>query len=195
MARAWRHRVVVGVFLVALIAASGRMFSLEGETRRLGQAYGQAKEELTRLEEELLEARTRSEAAQGELASVRQEVAQLQSRLDEASAALALSRHASEALRQEHVSLGERLERIMAEKQELEAKFASIKELKLAIRAVRRTMRGQQLAVWRAQIAAQQVEDQQQLAEGNRGYVVRERQSTLGARARLHVRVLEPQSP
>ena len=48
---------------------------------------------------------------------------------------------------------------------------------------------------WRARAEAQRVEDQRRLAEGNRGYVVREGQPTVGGATTLHVRVLEPQTP
>ena len=44
-----KGRLIVGVLLVALIASSWRMFTLEGQNRRIDQAYDRAQQELNYL--------------------------------------------------------------------------------------------------------------------------------------------------
>ena len=79
-----------------------------------------------------------------------------------------------------------------AEKAALEAKLSSIKELKLAIRDVRRKLWNERWADYRALAQARREQDQEQLASGNRGFVVKQGRSTLGSSPRLQVHVLEP---
>ena len=54
-------------------------------------------------------------------------------------------------------------------------------------------MWNERLAGWRAHIEASKIADQEQLAVGNRGFIVRQGTPTLGSRNQLQVRVLEPQ--
>ena len=82
-----------------------------------------------------------------------------------------------------------------AEKQRLEAKLSSIKELKLAIHDLRYKMWNDRWAAWRAQVQNQRAEDEEALARGNRGYLLRDGVSTLAREnLRLRVHVLEPQA-
>ena len=87
----------------------------------------------------------------------------------------------------------QRLTAAEQEKQQLEAKLSSLKDLKLAIKDVKQKVWSERWAAWRARAQAQQVADEERLAAGNHGFVVREGASTLVAPSRLQVRVLEPE--
>ncbi len=197
-----RGRIIVGALLVALAVSSWRTFSLEGEKRRLEGSYERARAQLVRLldehgllEEELTGAVDEAGITGVEVQTLRREMARLQKRLDETMVGLTALQIEREALVQENMSLAEELEIVTSEKQQLEAKFSSIKELRLALRSVKRKMRDRRWAAWRARVAAQRTKDERLLAEGNRGFIVRDGQATLGVGTKLHVRVLEPQSP
>lgn len=208
MARQVRSRVhvIIAVLLVALVALSWRMFSLEGQTRHLDQAYERARQELDRLqaehgllEDELLGARGHASTVEAAVESLRQELTRLQQRLGETTEELTGLRRAHDALQRDNTSLVEQLARVTEERQQLQAKFSSIKELQLALLSLKRKMREERWAAWRARWAARrearQAEDAQGLAQGNRGYVVRDGQPTLDIGTRLQVRVHEPSSP
>ncbi len=197
-----RGRIIVGALLVALAVASWRTFSLEGEKHRLEGSYERARAQLVRLldehgllEEELTGAVDEAGIVGAEVQTLRREMARLQKRLDETMVDLTALQAEREALVQENITLAEELEIVTSEKQQLEAKFSSIKELRLALRSVKRKMRDRRWAAWRARVAAQKTKDERLLAEGNRGFIVRDGQATLGVGTKLHVRVLEPQSP
>lgn len=217
-----RGQIMVGVMLVAVLAASWRTVSLEGKRRHLGLAYEQAQQELSHLqrerallthelsqlhedrvdqheervvlERELSGVRQRAGTVVEQVRTLRQELSRLQQRVDITIGELASARHDQETLRDENASLATQLELVTAEKQQLEAKLSSIQELKHAYRQVKQKIRARRIAAWRTRKEAQKSQDQRWSTEGNRGYIVRDGVLTVGIGTKLHVRVLEPQA-
>ena len=192
--------IVLGLAIV-LIALGWRTVFVEREKRRITAAYEEAKQTLSQLEEErahltteLTQARGTIDDQTGNLTTLQQELQGVQSRLDQTVAELTSLQREHEQLRQQNTSLGAQLDSVTAEKQQLAAKLSSIKELKVAIHDIKRKMWNERLAAWRARVEALKQADQERLASGNRGFVVREGAPTLGTAVKLHVRVLEPES-
>jgi len=144
-------------------------------------------QERAQLSAELADARTTIDDQTGRLANLQQDLQGVQQRLDSTVAEVASLQQERTQLRQRNASLAER-------QQQLEAKLASIKELRLAIHDIKRKMRDERWAAWQQHIDAQRVEDQQRLLAGNRGYVVRSGVPTLGQGTQVRVHVLQPES-
>ena len=196
-----RGRLLVIGFLVVAVVSVLRMASVERQKSRLAEAYHKAQELVVQLEAErdalslqLGHAQETAQVQTTELQDAQQRLQALTEQLATSKTQLASLRQEHQALRQEHASLGSRLGAVMSEKQRLEIRFSSLKELKLAIREVKQKLSEQRWAAWRARGEQRRAADQQQLAAGNRGYLVREGLPTLGTGVRLHVHVLEPQS-
>ena len=192
-----RSRVVQFVLagLIILLAVSiWRMVSVDQERKRLSAAYTQAQQTLQQLEterahlnDELVGAHETIEKQTGDLANLQQELKDLGARLERTTTELTSLQREHEQLRQSNASLA-------TEKQQLEAKLSSIKELKLAIRGVKRKMGEERRAAWQVHIQEMKVADTQRLASGNRGYLLRNGTPTAGSHATVKVHVLEPQS-
>lgn len=197
-----RRNELVLIVLLALVGASvWRTVSVEQDKRRLGKAYEDAQQaiqelstERAHLNEELTSARATVEDQAGNLANFQQELAGVQARLDRTLGDIAALQQEHEALRQTNATLSVQMASLAAEKQELQAKLSNLRELKLAIREVKQKISAERWASWRARAEAQRRADEEQLASGNRGFVVRNGVSTLGEAPRLHVHVLEPQA-
>ncbi len=201
MATTRRGRLIVlGVAIIALFSAGYAVWTSR-EKGRLAEAYAKAQQELQQLEaerahlsDELLSSRETLEDQSGDMAGLQSELETLQQKLQETSTELTALQSEHQQLRAANVTLTTQLSSVTAEKQQLEAKLSSMRELKLAIRDVRRKIQDQRWAAWRARVVAQRQVDQEALAKGNRGYVVRGGTSTLGSTTKLQVHVLEPQS-
>lgn len=196
-----RNRIVLIIVAVIVTASLWRTLSLEGQKRRLSASYNQAQQALTELQREraqlsaeLDSAKDTIEGQAGDLTGLQSELQRVQQQLEGAVSELASLQGEHEQLRQQAGSLNTQLAAVLTEKQALEVKLASIKELRLAIRDVRRKIWNERWAAWRARAQAQQEVDQRELAAGNRGYLVHDGLPTLGSSRRLHVNVLEPQS-
>ena len=185
-----------------LVGALGisSVLAVRGELnrRRVANAYQQTKtalsqveQERDRLNQELAGARHTLDDQAGQLESLQTQLAQAErdvSRLQLEQA----------HLQQANTSLTEQLSTTTQAKAALEAKLSSIQELKAAIRELQRK-RWQAFwhgrwDTWTARVQAQRALDQQKLARGNRGLLVRNGVSTLGSRKTLQVRVLDPQT-
>ena len=196
-----RTRIVVLVLALLVAVSLWRAIAVEHEKRQVTEAYQRAHQLVTQLaqerdhlNQELVGANHTVEAQAGDLKNLQQELKSVQQRLDETTAEIASLQREHQMLRQEHSVLTTELGTVKTEKQQLEAKLSSLKELRLAIRDVKQKMSTERWAAWRANVERLKREDQERLASGNRGYLVREGTSTLGAGPRLHVHVLEPQS-
>jgi len=196
-----RSRVILVVLAVLSVASLIWAFSVEYQKHRIAKAYEQARQEAqalaterVRLNQELGEARQTIEGQVGDITNLQHELKEVQSRLDETVVQLTSLQHNHNQLQERHASVVAQLSSLMAEKQQLEARLSSLKELKLAMRDVKRKIWRERFAAWRARSQALREADQERLASGNRGYVMRQGASTLGAGPRLHVHVLEPQS-
>jgi chromosome segregation ATPase len=154
----------------------------------------QLTEERTQLSTELASAKQSIEQQAGQNTNLQQELQAVQAKLDQSTKQVAALQQERQEMAQENAKLSSDLDAAMAEKQQLEAKLSSIKELKLAIKDVRRQMWAKRMSNWRARAERFKETDRERLAQGNRGFIVRDGQTTIGSSPRLHVHVLEPQA-
>lgn len=190
------RRSLVAVILGTGLAVGGSLWytvSVEREKRDIQQTVVQLQSEQARLNQELSEAQATIESQRGELGTLAGELDGVKARLEHVGGELASLQREYERLQGDYHVVGGELQVIHEEKRQLEAKLSSLKELRVAIRDVKRKMRQERLAAWRTQIEAFRKEDHEQLVSGNRGYVVRDGLSTIGSRSRLHVHVLDPE--
>jgi chromosome segregation ATPase len=192
--------LVLAVLVVATLVSLWRAVAVEREKRRIARSYEEAQQlvaqlsdEQQHLSQELSGARKTVEAQTGDLTNLRLELRGVQNRLEQTVVDLAALQREHEQLRQEKSSLVSKLSAISTEKQELERRLSSLRELRLAVRDVRRKMSEERWAAWRERIEQQKEVDREALARGNRGFVVHAGRSTLGSSPRLQVHVLEPQ--
>ena len=185
---------------VLLIASLWRTVWVEREKRRVAASYEAAQQTLAQLQEEraqlmleLQQAQGTIEGQSGDLGQLHEQLEGLQGRLEDTVAELASLQRAHEQLRTQHTSLTAQLDSVTTEKRQLEARLSSIKELKLAIRDVKHKMWGERWVTWRARAEALKRADQERLAKGNRGYLVRDGVPTQELGTKLQVRVLEPE--
>ena len=197
-----RNRWLLGALLILSVGGFGYAILAGREQQRLRQAYARAEQlvqqlsdERAHLASELAGARETVEDQAGTLANLQEELTDLQARLEATLVEIGALQREHEQARAQNNSLAAQRDALQSEKQRLEAKLSSLTELRLAIREVKRRIWHEHVAAWRAWVEAHRQADQEQLASGNRGYVVREGQSTLSTSPtkKLHVRVLELQ--
>ena len=191
---------VVSLALLALISL-WRAIVAERERVQLVTLQQQTQQLVTQLEgeraqltKELFTTKQTIQSQTDDLAGYRHELELAQQRLQRAAKELASMRQEEEMLVAHNAALTNEVSDVTAQKQLLEAKLSSLDGLREAIRDVKHKIWEQRWAAWRQRIEAAREEDQQRLASGNQGYVVREGTSTLAASPRLHVHVLEPQA-
>lgn len=196
-----RGRVILLVLAVLAIGSLWRAVSIEKEKRRIAEEYARAQHMIAELENdrthlnsELASAKQTVEGQAADLSSMQNDLKQVQSRLDETVVELSSLQREHEQLREHDSSLVTQLSSVTEEKQQLEARLASLSELRVAIRDVKRRISEERWAAWREHIRQAKLADQERLASGNRGFVIRQGYPTLGAAPRLHVHVLEPES-
>lgn len=88
----------------------------------------------------------------------------------------------------EKQQLQDKVANLENEKQVIEAKFDSIKELKQAIRQVRAEMHEQEIQQYLVRKEQQKALDAQELALGNRGFIIINCQSTYKPKVRIEVK-------
>lgn len=196
-------RLLLAGLAIATAVSLWRAGAAERERLRVAQAHAQAQrlvkelqEEHARLSDELVAARDTIEQQTGDIGGLHQQIETAQDRLNQTTAEIAALQRDFEQAREDNASLAGQLSVVMTEKQQLEAKLSSVKELRLAIRDLKRNLWRERWASWRRRIDAFQTVrdvDEDRVASGNRGYVVRDGASTLGASPRMQVHVLEPQ--
>jgi chromosome segregation ATPase len=193
----WVLILLIGVVIVSL----WRTVAVEKDKRTLNTAYQQAQQSLNQIQTERDQLSTDLAAAKKvmldkdrEITDLQADLQGIQQRLDETVVELSSLQREHESLRQTNSSLAAQLASVTQEKSVLETKLSSLPELRLAIRDVKRRMSQERWAAWRARIEALREADQRALASGNRGYVLREGVSTVGAGTRLHIHVREPES-
>lgn len=193
-----RGRLIIAGLAIVAIVSLWRAVAVEREKRRMADAYAQAQQLVKRLDaeraslhHELEDAHQTIDTKTKDFTGLQQQYQDIQARLEKTIGELASLQQQHEALRQQNASLA-------TEKQQLEAKLSSLKELRLAMRDVKRKLWNERFAAWRAHIEAQKAADQERLAMGNHGYVIRGGASTFGSSessgTKLRVHVLEPQS-
>ena len=196
-----RGRYVLLALLVVAIASLWRTVTVEREKQGLAAAYEEAKQVIdqlgsqrSQLNDELQTARGTMQGQEMDISELQNELTRVHAELNDAGIALASIRREHKQLREHNASLTTQITSIEQEKQQMAAKLSSITELKLAIHDVKRRMSEERWAAWRARIEAQRSEDRRLLAEGNRGFTMRDGVPLLGAGRRMHVHVLEPQA-
>lgn len=195
-----RTRFLLAGLVMLTVASLWRAGAAERERLRMSKAHAQAqhmvnelRQEHLRLSDELVAARQTIAQQTGDITGLRQEVDMAQARLNRAVAEVASLQRDVEQAREDNESLAGQLSVTMTQRQQLEAKLSSIKGLRLAIRELKNHLRRERWASWRHRLQAFRNVDEDRLASGNRGYVVREGTSTLGVSPRMQVHVLEPQ--
>ena len=196
-----RSRVIIVGAAILLIGSCWRAAVSERKRHRLNALAQQLKTERASLRDELKTARETIEGQTDQLSGLERELTDAQQRLSQTRGELASLRQAYEQARQRNETLAGQLGTTLLQRQQLEAKLSSLSELRLAIREIKRTLWQQRVAAWQRCLHARQRPlaswregDRDQLVAGNRGYVMRNGLSTLGAAPRMHVHVLEPQS-
>ena len=195
-----QRRFVLTILVAATLVSLWRAVVVERQKRRLAKSYEEAQQlvvqltdEQQRLSQELSLSQQTIQNQAGDLANLRLELRGVQAHLDQTAVELATLQREHEQLRQEKSSLVDQLSAMSSEAQELQRRLSSLKELRLAIRDVRRKMSEERWAAWRTHVEEAKEADREALAKGNRGFVVHAGRSTIGANPRLHVQVLEPQ--
>lgn len=194
-------RIVLVLLALVSIGSLARMVYVEREKQQLTQANQEAQQLIQELNQEkaqlttdLASAKQTAEQQATENATLQSELQTVQAKLDERAKQVASLQQEKEQMKLENAQLAEDLHAAVAEQQRLEARLSSIKELKLAIKDVKKQMWAKRWQNWRARADRFKEADREKLAKGNRGYVVRDGQITVGSSPRLHVHVLEPQA-
>ena len=195
-----RGRIVLAILLTALAVSLWRTVSVERDRRKLDRAYEQSQQvvaqltgERDHLTTELAQSKQTVEIQAGNISNLNTELVSVQAKLNEATTQIASLQREQGQMRGENAELATRLDAALAEKNQLEFRLSSLKELRLAIKDVRRKLWNERWADWYAYVQARREQDQEMLASGNRGFVVKQGRSTLGSIPRLQVHVLEPE--
>ena len=196
-----RGRYVIIILSLVVVGMLWRTASIESEKGQIEGAYQQAQQAVNELQTErdqlntdLDLAKSSIEASHIDISRLHNELEIIQSKLDETVIELASLQRDHASIRQTNVSLASQLSSVTDEKQQLEARLDDIKELRLAIHEIKQRMSDERWARWRARVETLKQEDQRRLAAGNRGFMVKGGISTVDTAARMHVKVLEPES-
>ncbi len=198
-------RIAIVVLLASVVGSWVLTLKVERDRKQLTEKYAAAQAALTeaelarkQLSDEVWVNKKLLAEQDEELTGLQAELSSLQTKLADAHQEINRLHTEQVALIDHHQGLTERLAVVTQENQRLEAKLSSIKELKSAIRVVRARLQDEQHQARLAMIQHQRTEDQKRLAQGNRGFVVRNGTSTIVAErklgTKLQVRVLDPQT-
>lgn len=179
----------IGVMVIGALAVKVQM-----DNRKLATSYAQIQATMERVEQERAQLSDELDKARQTLKGQADDLSSLQTRLAQAEKELQQLWREYAQLRETNADLGQQLGMTLEEKQALEAKLSSLKELRSAIRDVKRKIAQERWEAWLSRIRNQRVIDQQKLAQGNKGYLVRDGASTAGSSAKLLIRVLDPQT-
>ncbi len=188
---------VLFVVLTGGLVASGAFAVKVGvDKQRLSTTVTELEQERARLSEQLATALHTIDDQASALTQLQDQLTGLQARLKQTEDEVQLLQANYLQLRQEHAGLQQELATTTHAKAVLETKLSNLHDLKAAIRTVKHEMWQRRLQAWMAHLDEQRAQDQQELARGNRGFVVRDGVSTIGAlgHTKLQVRVLEPQT-
>lgn len=194
-----RGRIVLLGLVVLLAVSLGRTVYVEQQKRSLAHEYTKAtalvdqlQGEYRQVTDQLVDARHTVEGQASRISNLEHELQEVDAQLNDTEAELAALEREHDELRKDHATMASQYEAIAEEKRRLEARLSSLKELRLAIKDVKQQIWNQRWAAVRAYFAARRQVDQD-LAAGNRGYLVRHGASTVRAPSQLQVHVLEPE--
>lgn len=188
--------VLIGLAALACVAVKGEL-----DKRKLAEGYAQAQatirqieDDWIRLNQELSEARQTVDTQSADVSQLHTQFDELQARLAQTATEIAQLRAEYAKLQDANTTLTGELAIATQQKEALASKLSSVRELKFALRDLKREIWKQRWQAWLDAIQTQRQETTQ-LAQGNRGYVVRNGASTLSTVTRLQVRVLDPETP
>ena len=194
-----RYRFLMTVLLVAIVTSLARLAWLERQKRQLVLDYAQAQAvvkqlsaERAALDMELGGARQALEVRNRDVASLHNQLRDVQTQLDRTLIDIAKLQRERDALQESNTSLSAQLITTTTEKQQLEAKFSDIHQLRLAIREVKQKLQHEQWLAWQARVESMRRADEERTAAGNHGLVIAHGAPTIGTNPRMHVRVLDP---
>ena len=189
---------IAGGLLIALLL-SFWVRSLRQENRALATAVAQRNGIISQLEGEEARRTLELDTARANLAATASEVARLDQQTQNFGAALGQLNEDMERFQQSYVQVrGEReqlMQRVLDLEQErasLAKRLSSVEELRLAIREAIDTRKDTQHAQRLLLVRAKQEAGQRRMADGNRGFLIRDGRPTAG-RATLWIRVHEPE--
>ena len=188
--------VLIGLAALGSVAVKGEL-----DKRKLAQDYAKAQTTIQqiegdwiRLNQELSDARQTVETQTTDLSQLHTQFEDVQVRLTQTETDITRLRAEYAKLQNAHTALTGELAMTTQEKDVLEAKLSSVRELKLALRDLKSKIWHQRWQAWLDRLQINRQESATQLAQGNRGYVVRNGVSTLSTSTRLQVRVLDPET-
>ena len=192
---------VGGVFLTLGTAAVVLwMRSLQWENRQLQAIVEQRNTVINQLSQEEAELKLDLTTAQQHLADTATEVARLDQvaqgfgqQVAQMSGEVNRVQRSYEQVRQEREELLQRVLDLETERMLLLRRLSSIDELRLAIREAIDSRKSERQARWISLVRAQRMADVQELADGNRGYLVKDGRPTLG-NSTVFIRVHEPEA-
>ena len=194
-----RYRFVVTALLVAVVTSLARLAWLERQKRQLVLEYAQAQAvvkqlsaERAALDTELSGAKQTIEGRTRDVASLHDQLKDVQTQLDHTLIDIAKLQQERDALQESNTSLSAQLTTTATEKQQLEAKFSDIHQLRLAIREVKQKLQHEQWLAWQARVESRRRADDERTASGNHGWIIAHGVPTIGTNTRMHVRVLDP---
>ena len=189
-------RILVLVLAIVSLLSFWRAAASERARFQLARAKAQLEAQVRELETEQSQLSTELSQAKDTISGQSSELSTIQRELAAAQVDLERTVQDLASLKNDYELLGRQNASLASEKQQLEVTLSSLKGLRQAIREVKARAWRERWATRYARIETARQRDQELLALGNRGYVVREGTSTL-ARApsspQMHVRVLEPQ--
>jgi len=168
--------VWIGIILVAIIFNIKLYFSL---VDKLFKAEGEINESLVKLSQVQIEKRL----LQDELKLNNEEIKDVKAEFKNVQKELIAVNNALSGIEKSNLSL-------QAEKEVLEAKLHSLKELKKAIRQVKVEYHKQNEGKYIAKIEHQKEIDADKLAQGNRGYLVRNGRFVYVRKAKIEVKAV-----
>jgi len=148
----------------------------------------------TQLVEELGEARVRLQATAAEVARLDQQAQLFGAEMARMDGELAVVQASHAAMREERDALIQQVLDLEQARTSMLKRLSSVDELRLAIREAIEARRQDRQAARSSWVAARRAAVEQPLAAGNRGYLIRDGQPTIGA-GTMWVRVHEPESP
>lgn len=194
--------LTVGAVFLALLSAAGVLWvrSIQWENRQLQAIVEQRNRVINQLAQEEAQLKTELVAAQEHLAATANEVARLDQvaqgfgqQVAQLSGEVSRVQQSYEQVRQEREELLQRVLDLETERMLLMRRLSSIDELRLAIREAIQTRKTDRQTHWLSLIRSQRVADAQELANGNRGYLIKDGRPTLGTSTVL-IRVHEPET-
>ena len=194
MRRQHTGQTILWVLVVGVLVTGALAVKVQRDNRKLASAYAQIQATLDRVAQERSQLNEELAQARQTLEGQADDLSHLQTRLAQAEQELKRLEGDYAQLRETNTGLSQQLSLAAQEKQALEAKLSSLKELRAAIREVKRKVAQERWEAWLGRIQTQRASDQDRLAQGNRGYLIRDGASTAGSSAKLLIRVLDPQT-